>query len=123
MRQESAETQLHEQKGANAVLQRLLEEHKRNVEELTEQLRTTKVNVQQLTGEVRNRNSQVMQLEADKFFMSGDLKERFIVEEELRKQGMQLQLRVDQLIKLEKESSDRLKDEMKRKDKERKYET
>jgi hypothetical protein len=56
MRQESAETQLHELKGENVVLERLLEEQKRSVEELTEQLRTTKVsleeqksNVQQLT--------------------------------------------------------------------------
>ena len=38
MRQESAETQLqlHELKGGNVVLERLLEEHKRSVEELTE---------------------------------------------------------------------------------------
>ncbi len=38
-RQESVEAQLYEQMGENAVLQRLLEEHKRSVEKLTEQLR------------------------------------------------------------------------------------
>ena len=43
MRQEGAETQVHEQEGGNVVLERLLEEHKLSVEELTEQLRTMKV--------------------------------------------------------------------------------
>jgi hypothetical protein len=84
MRQESAETQLqlHELKGGNVVLERLLEEHKRSVEELTEQLRTTKVsleeqksNVQQLADEVSNKHLRVMQLETDNFFMAGDLQE------------------------------------------------
>ncbi len=75
----------------NASLQRSLEEHKQSVEELTERFRTTKVsleeqksNVEQLTEEVSNRNSRVLRLEADNFFMAGDLHEKCIVAEDLR---------------------------------------
>jgi hypothetical protein len=55
MRQENAETQLHEQEGENVVLERLLEEHKhkRSVEELTEQLRTTKVSFEEQKSNVQ----------------------------------------------------------------------
>ena len=77
-RQERVEAQLYEQKGENTVLQRMSEEHKESVEELTEQLRATKVsleeqksNVQQLTDELSIRNSRVMQLEADRSFFHG----------------------------------------------------
>ncbi len=94
MRQESVETQLHELKGENVVLERLLEEHKRSVEELTEQLRTTKVslqeqksNVQQLTDEASSRNSRVMQLEADNFFMAGDLQENLSATKDAKKRN------------------------------------
>jgi hypothetical protein len=38
-----------------------------------------------------------MQLEADNFFMSGDLEEQSIVEEDLRQMCLQLQLKVDKL--------------------------
>ncbi len=55
-RVERAKAQMDEKMVENAVLQRLLGEHKRNVEELTEQLRAMKVlleeqksNVQELT--------------------------------------------------------------------------
>ena len=44
-RQGRLEAQLYEQKGENAVLQRMSEEHKESVEELTEQLRATKVSL------------------------------------------------------------------------------
>jgi hypothetical protein len=125
-RQESAEAELYEQKGENAALRRLLEERKRSVEELTEQLRETKVlleeqkyNVQELTDEVSNRNSR--ELEADICFMAGDHEENRIVEEKLRQMGKQLQLRVNKLIKLEKEVSDRCKAEKKRKDRKLKH--
>jgi hypothetical protein len=67
------------------------------VKELTEQLRDTtivleeqKQNVKELTDELVNRNSRVMQLEADIFFLAGDLSEKFVVEEELRQMGVQL---------------------------------
>jgi hypothetical protein len=65
-----------------------------------------------------------MQLEADKFFMAGDLHEKCIVEEDLRQKCMQLQLKVDNLMKLEIELST-TKDAKKRNDKERqnKYKT
>ena len=125
IRQEIAETKLREKNVENAILQRSLEEHKRSVEELTERFRTTKVsleeqksNVQQLTEEVSNRNSRVLRLEADNFFMAGDLHEKCIVEEDLRQKCMQLQLKVDKLTKLEKEVS-ATKDAKKRNAKER----
>jgi hypothetical protein len=92
-RQESAEAELYDQNRQNASLRTLLKQQKRKLsgEELTHQLRETKVlleeqksNVQELTHELSNRNSRVMQLEADKFFMAGDLQEKCIVEENLR---------------------------------------
>ncbi len=80
--------------------------------QITERLRTTNValeeqksNVQQLTDEVGNRNSRVLRLEADKFFIAGDLHEKCIVKEDLRQKCMQLQLKLDKLTKLEKELS------------------
>ena len=124
IRQEIAETKLGEKNVENAILQRSLEEHKRSVEELTERFRTTKVsleeqksNVEQLTEEVSNRNSRVLRLEADNFFMAGDLHEKCIVAEDLRQKCMQLQLKVDKLTKLEKEVS-AMKDAKKRNAKE-----
>jgi hypothetical protein len=100
-RQDITEAELYEQKEENAALQRLLEEQKRCVEELTEQPRAANVlleeqksNVQELTDEVSNENSRVMQLEADNFLLAGDLHEKCIVEEELRQMGRQL-LRIE----------------------------
>jgi hypothetical protein len=96
------------------------------VEELTERLRTTNValeeqksNVQQLTDEVSNRNSRVLRLEADNFFIAGDLHEKCIVEKDLRQKCMQLQLKLDKVTKLDKEFS-ATKDAKKRNEKERK---
>ena len=128
-RQEMVEAQLYEKKGENAVLQRMLEESKGSVEKLTNQLRGTlvsleelKSNVQQLTGELSIRNSRLMQLEADLFFMAGDLDEKSIEEGDLRKMCNQLQLKVD---KLEEENRVPCSDGKKRNDKERqnKYKT
>jgi hypothetical protein len=51
-----------------------------------------------------------MQLEADNFSWP-EIFKKCIVEEELRQMGMQLQLKVDKLMKLEKELSHRCKDE------------
>ena len=82
-RQERIEEQFMEQKDENVVLQRMLEESKESVE--------------QLTDELRIRNSRVMQLESDLFFMAGDLDEKSIVEDHLREMCKQLQLKVDKL--------------------------
>ena len=112
-RQERVEGQLNELKGENAVLQRMLEESIGSVEDLRKQLRGTlvsfeeqKANVQQLTDELSSRNSRVVQLEADLFFMAGDLDEKSIVEEDLRNMCNQLQMKVD---KLEEENSVRMR--------------
>jgi len=112
-RQERIEAQLNEQKGENAVLQRMLEESKGSVEDLTKQLRETLVSFEEqksnLQHELRSRNSRVMQLEADLFFMAGDLDEKSIVEEDLRKMCNQLQKKVDRL-EAEKRNDAKLKD-------------
>jgi hypothetical protein len=111
-RQERIEAQLNEQKGENAVLQRMLEESKGSVEDLTKQLRETLVSFEEqksnLQHELRSRNSRVMQL-ADLFFMAGDLDEKSIVEEDLRKMCNQLQKKVDKL-EAEKRNDAKLKD-------------
>ncbi len=117
-RQERTVAQLQEQNGENAALREVVEQHKRCEEALTEELKLIKVmlekkmeNVDELTGllkenmvdlekqkqkgdelteELNNRNSRVMELEADKFFLNGDLQEKCIVEEQLRQMITQL---------------------------------
>jgi hypothetical protein len=72
----------------------MVEQHKRSEEALTEELKAIKVmlekkmeNVDELTGLL---NSRVMELEADIFFLNGDLEEQYIVEEQLRQMITQL---------------------------------
>ncbi len=84
----------------------LLEQEKRRVVELTEQLNATKVKVEEqkhnfnlLTDELMDRDSRVMMLEADTFFLNGDLAEKSIVEEELKGKCTELQFKVDKLVK------------------------
>ena len=116
--QERAALELEEQKVENAALREVVEQHKRCEEAVTEELKLIKVmlqkkmeNVDALTSllkaktvelenqkmkgdelreELNNRNSRVMELEADNFFLNGDLHEKCIVEEQLRQTITQL---------------------------------
>jgi hypothetical protein len=116
--QERAVAQLQGQKGKNAALREVVEQHKRCEEALTEELKLIKVVLEkkmenvdeltwllkentvelekqkqkcdELTEELNNRNSRVMELEANNFFLNGDLHEKCIVEEQLRQTITQL---------------------------------
>ena len=116
--QERVAAQLQGQTGENAALREMVEQQKHCEEALTEELKVIKVvlekkmdDVDELTRllnekivelekqeqkcdelreEVNNRNSRVMELEADKFFLNGDLHEKCIVEEQLRQTVTQL---------------------------------
>jgi hypothetical protein len=81
-RYEVVEEQWEEGKRDRDALKALLEQEKRRVIELTEELKDTKVmleeqrhNLEQLTGKLMNRDSRVMHLEAEKYFLGADSEE------------------------------------------------
>ncbi len=88
---------LHEEKREKAGFLVLLEQEKRNVKELTEQLKDTKVvveaherKVEQLGYELIEKESRVIHLEADKYFLDANLLERSNEEAQLKAKCAQL---------------------------------
>jgi hypothetical protein len=128
-RQGNAEVKLKAQEEENAVLRISEEPLKRSVIELTEQLSEMKGvtqkhidYVKELTDLLSNKHSRLMQLEEDKFFLAGDVAEKSVVEEELRRMCIQLQLQVDKLMKSDKEFVERCNNDLKRKHREHRFE-
>ena len=109
-RQEEVEGQLHEETRVNGGLLDLLEQEKRKVKELAEQLMHTKVVVQEherkvdnLGDELIEMESRVRNLESDKYFLDANLVELRNAEAELKGKCVQLELKVETLAKSEKE--------------------
>jgi hypothetical protein len=103
-RQVIVEEQLEVKMKEKDVLVTLLEQEKGHVRELTKQLNDTKIMVEEqkrkvisLTDELMNTESRVMHLEADKYFLGADLQEKGIEEAQLKQKCTQLELMVDKL--------------------------
>ncbi len=111
-RQEDVEGQLHEETRVKAGMLVLLEEEKRKVKELAEQLMHTKVVVQEyerkvhhLGDELIEMESRVSNLESGKYFLDANLVEKSNEVAQLKAECMQLEIKVKTLANSEKEMS------------------
>ena len=68
----------------NVGLHRLLKQQKDLVDDKVHLLEQKKHKMKELRRQLRSRKSRVMELEAEKYFLAGDLHEKSIVETELR---------------------------------------
>ena len=107
-RQEEVEGQLHEETRVNGGLLDLLEQEKRKVKELAEQLMHTKVVVQEhkrkvdhLGDELIEMESRVRNLESDKYFFDANLVERSNEAAQLKAECTQLEIKVKTLANSE----------------------
>ena len=84
MREAEVTAQLAVTMEENGGLHRLLKQQKDLLEEKVHLLEQKKHKMKELRRQLRSRKSRVMELEAEKYFLAGDLHEKSIVETELR---------------------------------------